>query len=195
MPRKGAPNRRRHKRSCRCAQCGCHLARHIRVLVPGVSGNAYFLLEKNRPLASMASALSIEISSLELRPRERVCMDNVALTSTSRIAQFSLLRSARASGPAPPVNLHLSAPGYADYVSLPEGSNGGREALRLTFDVTPPRRSEIGTACLSNVGRTPLLLEATTAPRTTSRSVLTRDGKPVPATWCSDSSRSTGCRD
>jgi hypothetical protein len=153
----------------------------VAVLAPGVNGNAYFLLRKARPLESTASSVAIEASALELHPRESVCLDAVTITSNSRIAQFSLLRSAQASGAAPPLDLRLSAPGYADDVQLSEGSYGGTAGSARRASRTSAER-------LCFWRRRPL--------RAPPRARSSREmGNPSPATWCSGSTEGTACRE
>lgn len=103
-------------------------------------------------------------------------MSSVTVTPRSRIAQFRLYPAAAVRNEGPPLDLQLSAPDYRYTANLAGNGYGSRF---VEFQITPPPRPLLGTACVFNAGRTALPLEGTTDPRTTSRSVLTLDGKPV----------------
>jgi hypothetical protein len=107
---------------------------------------------------------------------QRLCMSSVTVTPSSRIARFDLRKRFPATASAPPLELLLSAPGYRAAATLP--ARGVAAGLAVAFDIASPKRTVIGTACLRNLGRTQVSLEAT-SDRTTSRSVMTVDGSPV----------------
>jgi hypothetical protein len=150
------------------------------MFVPGVPGNESSLVRKEPQLASVADALApnaaLKISAFTLRPRQRMCMSAVTVTPRSRIAQFRLYPPAAAGNVGPPLNLLLRAPGYRFAADLASGAYGSRF---VEFTITPPPRAVIGTACVLDAGGSAVPLEGTTDPRTTSRSALTLDGKPV----------------
>jgi hypothetical protein len=148
------------------------------VIVGGaLIGFAPWLLKKQQWRASVADATAtaakLSTSPFVLAPHQRACMDAVAVTHNSALPTFQLASAAAAEGP--PLELLLTAPGYRALAALPAGGY----AAHVQFQIRPPRHSVIATACLTNVGTTPIALEGTTALRTTSRSLLTIDGKPV----------------
>lgn len=134
-----------------------------------------FLTRDTQPVASVPGpAAFLAVSPFPLKPGEQACMSSVAMEPDGRIAEFQL-RPARATPQGgPPVDLVLRAPGYRALLAVPGGYPGGGVAL----PIAPPRRSEIGTACFVNRGRTTVNLIGTVEPRTVSRSATTIGGRP-----------------
>ena len=99
-------------------------------------------------------------------------MSSVAMTPASRVASFLLRPEKRTPAGGPPVELMLSAPGYRATLHVPGGYPGGSVAL----PIAPPRRAELGTACFVNRGKSVVLFDGTTEPRTVSRSHVLLDG-------------------
>ncbi len=135
-----------------------------------------FLTSKQQPVASVPDPAALfAVTPFTLKPGERACMSAVAMEPDARVAEFQLRPVTPLPQGGPPVNLVLSAPGYRAVLAVPGGYPGGSVAL----PIAPPPRSEIGTACFLNRGRTPVNLIGTSEPRTVSRSTTTIDGRSV----------------
>lgn len=76
----------------------------------------------------------------------------------------------------PPLVLRATAPGYEATAALNGGYGGGNAVLALR----PPSRSEIGTVCITDIGRLPAAVRGNNEPRGVTRSELTIDGRPTP---------------
>jgi hypothetical protein len=151
----------------------------IVILAGALLGFVPFLRKQQHPKAWVADAVAphanLSTSAFVLAPHQRACMDAVAFTPKSAQATFLLASTAAAEHEGPPLELLLAAPGYRALANLPAGGY----SMHVAFDIRPPRRPVIGTACVINSGKVPVALAGTTALRTTSRSLLTIDGKPV----------------
>lgn len=135
-----------------------------------------FLTRKQQPVASVPGpAALLAVTPFTVKPGQQACMDEVTMEPDGRIAEFQLRPVKPVPQGGPPVDLVLSAPGYRALLAVPGGYPGGSVAL----PIVPPRRSEIGTACFVNRGRTAVNLIGTTEPRTVSRSTTTIDGRSV----------------
>ena len=149
------------------------------ILVGAAIGFVPFLLKQQHWRASVADATAtkakLSTSAFALAPHQRACMDAVAVTPKSALVRYQLASAAAAQHEGPPLEMLLIAPGYRALVALPVGGYG----RYVAFPIKPPRRSVIAAACLTNSGKVPVAVEGTTALRTTSRSLLTIDGKPV----------------
>jgi hypothetical protein len=166
------------------------------VLLVGVLlGLVPFLLKQQQRRASVADATAtgakLSTSAFAIAPRQRACMNSVTVTPNAALATFQLATAAApertpaaaaARKPAaatesegPSLELTITAPGYRALSTLPSGGYG----KQISFQIVPPRKPVIGTACIVNLGLTPLALEGTTDLGATSRSVLTIDGRPA----------------
>jgi hypothetical protein len=149
------------------------------ILFGGLIAFVPYLLKQRFWLTSVAAATLenplLSTTAFPLAGNQRACMNAVTVTHQSGIAAFELFPGARSEQTGPPLELLLSAPGYRAVARLPAGGYGAR----VEFQIAPPPHSLIGSACLINRGRTPVILEGTTDPRLTSRSALTIDGKQV----------------
>jgi hypothetical protein len=147
---------------------------------PGVPGNLHYMLRKRHQATFVANSLaneaSLKITTFTLRPRQRACMSSVTVTPSTGLAVFELSPAAGAVVPRPALALDLKATGYRSVSHLAAGGYYKPAVFHLE---PPPQFVVIATACLINIGRTPLFPEGTTDPLTTSRSALTIDGKPV----------------
>lgn len=114
-------------------------------------------------------------SSFSVPPRGHACMSTVGINPTSHIAEFSLRPAKASPAGGPPVRVTLSAPGYNTSVEIPRGYPGGNAVL----PIDPPKQAVIGTACFTNLGKMPVLLNGTTEPRTISRSTVKINGRPT----------------
>ena len=135
-----------------------------------------YLTREQQPVAEVPGAPAMFTTApFSVRPREQACMRSVTIDPASRLAEFHLLPATRTPRGGPPVDLVLSAPGYRAVASVPGGYPGGG----VSIPFTPPRRTEIGTACFVNEGATTVVLVGTIEPRTVSRSETRIAGKPV----------------
>jgi hypothetical protein len=122
-----------------------------------------------------APSAMFAVTEFPVPPHEQACMQSVAVEPDSRIAEFQLRPARLTPGGGPPVELVLSAPGYEGVVHVPGGYPGGG----VTLPLNPPTHSIIGTACFINRGKSTVLLDGTTEPRTVSRSSTSINGKTV----------------
>ncbi|HEX5309225.1 MAG TPA: hypothetical protein VFW38_09125 [Solirubrobacteraceae bacterium] len=136
-----------------------------------------YLTEK-RPVISEVPAPSalFALTEFPLAPHGQACMSSVGINPTSRVAEFHLRPAKSTPAGGPPVELVLSAPGYRATLHVPGGYPGGSVAL----PIAAPKRATIGTACFVNRGRTTVLLDGTTEPRTVSRSTVSVDDRTTP---------------
>jgi hypothetical protein len=116
------------------------------------------------------------ITPFSVAPHGRACMSSVTIDAGSALAQFDLAPARPTKHGGPPVDLLLSAPGYRGVVKVPGGYPGGSATLPI---VPTPKRSEIGSACFVDVGKTAVVLNGTTEARTVSRSSTLVDGQSV----------------
>lgn len=135
-------------------------------------------LTVKRPAVSEvpAPAALFALTEFPLAPHGQACMGSVGINSTSRIAEFHLRPAKATPAGGPPVELVLSAPGYRATLHVPGGYPGGSVAL----PIAAPKRATVGTACFVNRGRTTVLLDGTTEPRTVSRSAVSVNGRSTP---------------
>jgi hypothetical protein len=89
------------------------------------------------------------VTAVSLSGRQEVCMSSVTIARGARIASFGLFPAAHAT--EPPLTLLLSGSGYRSIAQLPSGGYGSL----VEFQIAPPRRSLIGTACLMDRGSLP----------------------------------------
>ncbi len=115
------------------------------------------------------------LAELPVPAHGQACMQTVTITPDSDVAVFRLRPAKPGPAGGPPVELLLRGAGYAAVVHVPGGYPGGSVSLPFA----PPRESLIGTACFVNRGRTAVLLDGTTEPRTVARSATTVDGRSV----------------
>lgn len=135
-----------------------------------------YLETKTFHIAEVATGPALfSLSEFALLPGQSACMSTITITPNSGIAEFHL-RPGRPGLLGPPVELVLSAPGYRSVVHVPGGYPGGGVALPMT----PPRRTQIGTACFIDRGRSEVLLDGTIEPRTvTSRTRTVLNGRAI----------------
>lgn len=116
------------------------------------------------------------LAEFTVPPGGEACMSTVTLEARSGYALFDLRPARPSRSGGPPVELVLSAPGYTATAHVPGGYPGGS----VTLPVAAPKRSEIGSACFVDRGRTPVDFDGTTEPRTVaSRTGTTIDGRSV----------------
>jgi hypothetical protein len=137
---------------------------------------APYLTRASQPVAQApAPSALFALSEFALAPGEQACMNAVTIDPHSEVAQFRLRPPKPTLSGGPPVELVLRGAGYRSVAHVAGGYPGG--AVGLAF--TPPRRTLIGEACFVDRGRTPVLLDGTSEPRTISRSALLIGGKRV----------------
>lgn len=108
---------------------------------------------------------------------KRACMDNVTVTPQSQVVEFQLFPARSAKGGGPPVAFSVQGPGYQATSFLHGGYPGGIALLPLS----PPKHALIATACIRNLGTSPVSLVGTDEARTVSRShPLTVGARPLP---------------
>lgn len=135
-----------------------------------------YLTRKQQSVAEVPAPTALfAVSEFAVPPRQQACMSSVTVDPNSDLAQFQLRPAKPTPGGGPPIELILSAPGYRATADVPGGYPGGGVTLALA----PPTRALIGTACFLNRGKTPVLLDGTTEPRTVARPGTTIDGKSV----------------
>ncbi len=125
-----------------------------------------------------------------LAPGASACMSSVAIEPDSRIAEFAARPSPvpaaggaeepappkrASSGWRPPVELSLTAPGYA----ASGVAAGGHGYKSLSVAIDPPKHAVIGQACFINKGSAGVALEGTSEARTVSRSPTVLAGASV----------------
>ena len=129
-----------------------------------------------QPVANVPTPSALfALSEFAVPPRQTACMQAVAVEPDSRLASFQLRPATPSTRGGPPVELVLSAPGYRGVVQVPGGYPGGGVALPLG----PPAHSVLASACFVNRGRSTVLLDGTTEPRTVARSPTAINGRPV----------------
>lgn len=135
-----------------------------------------YLTEKRQAVAEIPDPAALfSVSEFTVPPGGRACMSAVGVTPNSRVAEFRLRPATSTLRGGPPVELKLRARGYSSSLRVPGGYPGGSVAL----PIRPPTHPLIGAACFTNLGRSKVLLEGTTEPRTISRSALDIDGHAV----------------
>lgn len=115
------------------------------------------------------------LAEFAVAPHQQACMSSVTITPQSALALFRLRPAKPGGSGGPPVEVILSGPGYRSTARVPGGYPGGSVAL----PVTPPRTVLIGSVCFVNIGRSTVLFDATTEPRTVARSPTLIDGRTV----------------
>jgi hypothetical protein len=136
-----------------------------------------YLTQTQQPVAEVPTPSALfAVSEFAVLPHKQACMNSITVDPNNRIAQFQLRPAKPSPQGGPPIALVLSAPGYRATVDVPGGYPGGGVALPIT---PPPTHALIGTACFVNRGRTTLLLDGTTEPRTIARSATSINGKSV----------------
>lgn len=108
-------------------------------------------------------------------PRREGCMDSVGIPRDAHLAVFNIRPAVATPRGGPPLELRLQAPGYLARAQVPAGYPGGVAAI----PIRPPASDVIGSACFLNRGGSPLLIAASTEPRTVSRSPTTVAGRQV----------------
>jgi hypothetical protein len=175
MPDANAPRRRFGAANTAVAAAAVILALGgLALFVP------YLLLQRHRPLASVADAQTsterFSSTAFVLPARQRACMDNVTVTPDSSFVRFQARPApSQASSAGPPLDIVVSAAGYHASAML----EGGYRKATVAYLNRRPRHALIGTACFANLGTTTALLYGTAELRAISRSNLTIDGRPV----------------
>jgi hypothetical protein len=135
-----------------------------------------YLTRTRRSVAEIPSPPAlVAISKYTVPPGKQACMSSVGVTPNSRLAQFRLRAQAASAQGSPPIELMLSAPGYAMRARLA----GGYPAGSVLLPILAPKHALIARACFVNVGHTNALLDGSTEARTVSRSATRIDGRPV----------------
>jgi len=115
-------------------------------------------------------------SSVDLRPKQKLCINNVPFSTKSRYAQFLV----QGRPPTQPELLVTgSAPGYKVSERVPKAPavNG-----QLNIELSPPARATAGgTICVLNSGSNAVGFLAVPPSAQSSLSATTLDGKPIDA--------------
>jgi hypothetical protein len=136
-----------------------------------------YLTGAQRSLAEIPSPPAFRaIGAFVVPPGQQACMASVAITPTSRVAQFQVHPARGTVQGGPPVELVLSGSGYETRARAPGGYTKASTVLLM---IVAPGRALIGKACFLNRGMTSVLLNGTTEPRTVSRSATRIGGRPV----------------
>jgi hypothetical protein len=160
-----------HRPALTVAAVGC-----ILVLVGGLVLFVPYLARTRRSVAEVPSPPALaSISRFAVAPGKEACMSSVAITPTSRVAQFRLRTRTRTAQAGARIELILRGSGYETRTRVAEG----RTSPLVAVPIVAPMHALIGTACFANRGRTTVLLAGTTEPRTISRSTTRIAGRAV----------------
>jgi hypothetical protein len=118
----------------------------------------------------------LAVSEFAVPVHQEACMQSVTVEPESSIAEFQLRPQKPTPAGGPPVQLVITAPGFRATVNVPGGYPGGGVTLPLS---RTPSHSLIAQACFVNRGRSTVLLDGTTEPRTVARSPTLIDGHTV----------------
>jgi hypothetical protein len=159
-----------------------------------VAGLAVFVpyLIRSRTVSAGVPAPPALFAATEyvLAPGRSACMSSVAVEAGSRVARFAARPAAApaggggvvpgvgrraSSGPRPPVQLTITAPGYRASGLAPAGT--GYKMLAVAIE--PPRQALIGSVCFTDRGGTGVALEGSDEARTVSRSPTVLAGTAV----------------
>ncbi len=135
----------------------------VLLLLAGLLWFRPYITERRRPIASVPTPPALfALAEFAVAPGSQVCMSPITFEPDMGFAEFDLrpLKPGRADGP--PVEVVLSGPGYRAVAHVPGGYPGGSVAL----PVTAPPRTESGTVCMFDRGRTTVLFDGTNEPRT-----------------------------
>jgi hypothetical protein len=107
-------------------------------------------------------------------PGSEACLSEVAFDPEAELVELSALTAPR---PRPPLQIVAEAPGYRETATAP----GGYEPLTALYaPIDPPKRSVVGTLCITNRGKRRIDLLGTTDPRTAvGRPVTSIDGEDI----------------
>jgi hypothetical protein len=141
-----------------------------------------YLAAKRRWRASVAAATAVNSRLFATAPayipaHQQACASAVTVTPSSGIAAFQLAATPGTENQSWPLELTLSGPAYraAASIEVPGGVSG-----RQDFQIRPPKRALLASACVRNNGHTPVALEETAGAFTNPRSRLAIDGKRAP---------------
>lgn len=114
------------------------------------------------------------IAPILVEPGARVCEDQVALSTDTRVA---IVLSAKFEGTGPPLRVEALAAGYRGRGEIDGGYHG---LSALSAAIPAPPRDAIGTVCVENVGERAALLQGTTEGRVQNRSTTSVDDTVIP---------------
>jgi hypothetical protein len=106
---------------------------------------------------------------------ERACLDRVAFSPGSELAELTVLSRVRSG---PPLAITVAAGSYRERARIERGYSA---PVTLRAHIEPPQRSRLGKFCIENRGRRAVALLGTREPRTLSRPAATIDGEPASA--------------
>jgi hypothetical protein len=141
-----------------------------------------YLIAKRDWRASVTDATPIHTRIFATTPtyipaRAQACVTSVTVTPNSGSAAFQIVAIPGTETRSWPLALTIDGPGYHTVgKAVVVGGFGGRE----DFQIRPPKRTLLATACVRNDGTSPVALDGTPALFTTSRSQLSLNGKRVP---------------
>lgn len=148
----------------------CVIAGALIWFVPFLTAKRTFVADVPAPPALFT------LAQVTVPARGQACLGDVTVEPSVRFAQFTVRPASPSPRGGPPLALTLQASGYRSATLLGGGYPGGAAQLAIA----PPRRAVIGTACISNRGRAPLLLNGSAEARTLSRSPLTVNARLIP---------------
>jgi hypothetical protein len=144
------------------------------VLVAAVAWWLPFLTQKHEVLDATPSPPGLFGSTVvSLKSGQTLCWSKLPLDGDVQVVGFVPVTN---GGPAPPLRLHLAAPGYSFSTRVP-GGYPERQVLHVPVTGTPP--AENGTLCVRPLGHG-VGFFATNEPRTLSRPDVAVGGQTVP---------------
>lgn len=132
-------------------------------------------------LAGVAGALlwflpGAQTSEFRVGPAQQACMTSVAVSPSSRVAEFRDRGPRGLGNTSPEIELLLSGPGYQSRVRT---GGGARTGHLNVVPIAPPAHTLVATACFVNRGQATAYLDGTAGTTTIPYSMIEIGGRRV----------------